>query len=81
MGSDAREAAIVTNGGRAVPPQGFDLSATRALDAIRAISAALPPSQGPGRVANVFRRRGQWSLPWWEIKTLTLAPEKSRKPT
>lgn len=81
MGSGAREAATVTNGDRAVPPQGFDLSATTARGAIRAISAPPPPSQGPGRVANVFRRRGQWSLLWWEIETLTPAPEKARKPT
>lgn len=25
------------------------------------------PPRAPGRVANVFRRRGQWSLAWWEM--------------
>lgn len=71
----------MANGDRAVPPQGFDLGALRALDAIRAVPPPRPLAQGPGRVANVFRRRGQWSLPWWEIETLTPAPSQARKPT
>lgn len=42
------------------------------IDAVKAREAILvkppkTPPRAPGRVANVFRRRGQWSLAWWEM--------------
>lgn len=40
------------------------IDAEKAREAILAKPPKTPP-RAPGRVANVFRRRGQWSLAWW----------------
>ncbi len=47
-------------------PSGFDIEAVKAREAILVKPPKTPP-RAPGRVANVFRRRGQWSLAWWEM--------------
>lgn len=56
------------------PPGGFDLAALKVREAALTPDGARAESpkvyvspDAPGRVANVFRRRGQWSLPWWKI--------------
>ncbi len=72
----------MANGSRVSLPQGFDLDAMKAREAltfddIRDIAKSLrdankaPRPQAPGRVANVFRRRGQWSSAWWQSATDT----------
>lgn len=65
----------MASGNRVSLPQGFDLDALRAHEAMRfddmrrtaeSLRKANAPQRAPGRVANVFRRRGQWSSTWWD---------------